>query len=565
MKYFIQKIMAGLVLSSLLMYGCKKVAADEERLLNMPSLVTTTANLYGIAPAVGNADYYHYDYKREFVTGDTMELAGNLFPASVTITIGDVPAVIAVVKRCDISARPDLPKVPGDFIKFVITPEMGLGENKAVVISANGQSMLAPSIKILKVATASAQTDTTLRVDSLTAFDIPGLGRFDYPFLTSGGVGRNGMLCYSNKKGIYVLKPGAADPVQIISNGTIYGDPDDQFRFNTIRASAMSWDERYVYLCGEVTDNGPNNPDVGNVPGARAYGVTRLYKYDLSTNQLILMNRSYFGGLGYNGTRNWTYALPPGLTPTGSLAQANIVVSNIRPAADGTLYLDNTHMFTASESTIIVSVLDNNGMVHTLFSNDPRMPAKYTAGIESIFFNPVTQVGIAGYYNVPSNKTKGVAYYDFKGEEPLATYPNDIELITLRLFDTSSVTGLGTGLKPEIFNEDFYGHLFSYNHVMLSTGDWIKVGGRVNLNAVNLEKKTSYLYAGLEINGNSVDDITKDKLQSHTTGSARYVDFKGVSVLGTDEKNNIYLIRQPDPFLGKVPGNICRLYKLHKP
>lgn len=565
-QYISFRIMATAVFIIAAFSGCKKVVNDQKRLSEQPSLVTGHATLVGTG--LGNIqDRYDYVYKTQFQVGDTMVLAGRLFPASVEIRIGDVIGKVVYTKKISIYGTPEIPVVDGDFIKLLITKEMGAGSNRPVQITANGQTILAPAIAIVDLPPFTGQTDTTLRVDSLLAFVQDGLRRFDFSHITDGNVGHSGQICFSNSRAAYLLLPGATAPQQLVAVKTEYGTGNDIFKFNYLKAAAISWDEKSLYVSGEVSDNGPNNPD----PDARRYGVVRLVKIDLHTHEMTTVNRSFFGGFGNNPSR--IYDVPgPGLI-TGPLSQVNLVIDKIHPDAYNNLYVENTVYITANNVVSIGSNISVNGQVKTAFSNDSRYPGQYASTPDGVTFNPITLLGFTGIKG--DRITSNISYYDFRREEPLLSFTGSNKSFTYSYFDSSVITGYAHNKKSEAISLDYEVAFNARNTVVLSTGEMVLFHSVLSPTSFNITKNVAYMYAGCEIN--TINHTAEPPLlsslpadisgvQANTTGLAKYVNFYDAKILGVDEKNTIYFFR---PATGgpttPPPGNTARIYKLYKP
>lgn len=553
----------------LLFPHCKKVVKNEERLNSLPSLITSHASIYGTGQGTNREDNYEYYYKTQFQIGDTMELAGTLFPQSLRVQIGNGTGNVVVTKRITIHGTAEVPTIEGDFIKLVVTREMGIGLNRPVVITANGYSMVAPPVTIVGLPPFTGKTDTTLVVDSLLSFKDPALSRLDKEHIIWGNVSSAGQLCFYNGKNVYHLPAGAAQPTKVVTVNTAYGNADDLFKFKVIRAAAISWDERILYISGEVIDSGPNNPELATNPRATPYGVARLCKLNLETGEITTINRSFFGGWGSR-----LYETPGPGPLNGSLQQVTLVANKIRLDKYDNLYVENAVSLDQNSVVNVTSKVDASGQVKTLLSNDVRYPGQYIASPDGFALNPVTLMGFTGIRQ--SFSISNPSYYDFAQEEPPQSYSGVKTEVTYSYFDTSRTTGYASNKKSEIGSLLFLVAFNPRRTAIFSTGEMVFFGDVRSPSSFNLEKKVAYTYAGAEINavnhsmvpaeiGTGTTDFSNG-LQVNTTGSARYVDFSGVQVLGVDEKNAIYFFRPATKYAVEAPPeNAARIYKLYKP
>jgi hypothetical protein len=544
---------------------CKKVDKNERLLNSQPSIVTSHATLIGTKQYLTPDDQYSYQYKTSFKPGDTMELAGRLFPPQRQIKIGGVMAKVVMQQKITILGTLEIPAVEADFLKLVITKAMGTGRGIPVALIANGETITAPPINILEPSApppylGGRKTDTTLVVESMFTFKQEGFGAVDRDFV-GGNVTAAGNIFFFNKKVAYLTATTGKAPEKVLETGLQFSSPTDQFQITGIFSAACSWDGADIFICAEVTDNGPNNPLVGVDPDARPFGVLRLLKMNLGTKKITPLNRSLFGG---RGTNRVIYDWPPQQSVAGNIDTVGMLASEIRVDAYGNLYITNQ---VERRAVTIISKISPDGQVKTLFSQNRNYPGLYPAAASGYVFHPSTLQGFAGPADYSTNTTLlRPAWYSFRTEEPLLTFEGDHLAISCNYTDTSSLTGRYPTQRTVSASMSFNNALTN-SSALLSTGEIICFS-YVSPISYNLEKKTAYVYAGQEINELILSNVPlPGKSQVNTTGLAKYVNFSFMRrVLGVDSKDAVYLFAEglksapPDS-----PESYLRMYKLRKP
>ncbi|MBS0028155.1 hypothetical protein ACTJJ0_06170 [Chitinophaga sp. 22321] len=544
---------------------CKKVDKNERLLNSQPSIITSHATLIGTKQYLSPDDQYSYQYKTSFKPGDTMELAGRLFPQQLEIKIGGVNAKVVMQQKITILGTPEIPAVEADFLKLVITKAMGTGRSIPVELTANGETITAPPINILEPSApppylGGGKTDTTLVVASLFSFKQDGFGPADRDFV-GGNVTAAGNIFFFNKKVAYLTSITGKAPAKVLEAGLQYSSSTDQFQIIGILSATCSWDGADLFISAEVTDNGPNNPLLGTDPNAKPFGVLRLLKMNLGTKKITPLNRSLFGG---RGTNRVMYGWPPQKSVAGNIDTVSIIAQEIRVDAYGNLYVTNQ---VERRSVTIVSKISPDGQVKTLFSLNRNYPGLYPAAASGYVFHPSTLQGFAGPADYATNTTLlRPAWYSFRTEEPLLIFEGDHMAISCNYSDTSRLTGKYPTQRTVSETMSFIGSL-NTSSALLSTGEIVSFSYASPM-SYNMEKKVAYIYAGQEINeliGSNAP--LSGKSQVNTTGLAKYVNFSSLrGVLGVDNKDAIYLFTEgrktapPDS-----PESYLQVYKLRKP
>ncbi|MBC9915000.1 hypothetical protein [Chitinophaga varians] len=134
MKYSIIHQLTGLLLGSCLLSSCYKTDNFKNTLDTLPQVSYQTG----------------YSYRASYTVGDTMTITGRLQPNNgLKIKIGQEDAVIVVADS--LHFRPftgDSANIPMDWVKVLITDNMGSGANIPVTITSGGHTINAASINI---------------------------------------------------------------------------------------------------------------------------------------------------------------------------------------------------------------------------------------------------------------------------------------------------------------------------------------------------------------------------------------------------------------------------------
>lgn len=209
-----------------------------------------------------------YDYRSTYEIGDTMTLYGRLhLDKNITLRIGN--ADVPIVEKGTVGLSPlDTP----EFIKFVISEPMGVGNNRPVRITAGKASLDAPAINIYSSAGAGYLKDK-LALEQYHVLPTAAI------FLNS--VNGNGHVWYWANNGIYRVKPDGetTNLLQAADLVDTYGN----FEVSRFYSGAIDPAERYLYFSVLTTDASADN--IRN-------NIYRLCRFDLEHKSLVTLNRS---------------------------------------------------------------------------------------------------------------------------------------------------------------------------------------------------------------------------------------------------------------------------------
>lgn len=298
-----------------------------------------------------------------YAVGDTLTISGKLggAGAAVTVTIGGVNAPI--VAHWDSSGlnTPGNPdgveyNVSVDYVSVVIDSAMGLGPNRPVTVAVNGLSASVGSIYINGTPPLLARSDTLVFTDTAANWGQNLNGTVGMPIRGDVGDGKvywiaGGTLYMSQIGG------GPAGRTALITNwadqsGTfvVAGDAGTP---NTLGGRDPSG--RYIYA-SVITDSAPTDTLV----------TFRLLKIDLTNLTVTTLNRSTWP----TNPSDITPSYLASLVPTGALGTVFLpALSQIYPAADGTIYFVNDGITGFLFSPPFTSIIESAGCLGSNFNS----------------------------------------------------------------------------------------------------------------------------------------------------------------------------------------------------
>lgn len=540
----------GIVCLFLFLGSCKKVDEHVTLVENQPWIFTGGTYLPGIG---------EYTFNTSFLVGDTVTIAGNLFldRAGSSIQVGNTKAQYIDTESFTATNGQKL-----NYVRFLITPDMGTGSNIPVIVSANGVQIAAPDFTIRQFQGIQQRTDTTLYVDSIaqwTPQDASLYNPYSAPDIIRSSVSRDGDIYFHNYLGIWSIKNGEVS--QVLQSGvSSFAAGDTTFTIKTVVGSVISLDGLTLNFSAEVVEN--NQDTVNNY-------IYRLCAMDVASGKVTTLNRTLVTkGLATDNE-------DPG-PAEGSVINLHIVATNLRTDLNNKLYFTNIYtppdsrynhtsiwyntylkggrMITGQYIMSNFCSINTDGNVHSLFQYKPIY------GVGPIYTLPGYQ--IANTYDVKIDQQGTTAYaidnqnilqfssimkYDISEQIPLISTGTTTKFRFFS-YDTSSVTGnsvwlyVTTNLRPSNNELPYMLPLPNGNLLIKMTG---------SLLAADMLNVTAYCYAGTEKGLGSPPSV-----QNQTTGPAKYVNFSNVNFVGIDKNDVIYY------YIGGGSGAV-KFYKMY--
>lgn len=541
------------ILTISLLTGCKKVDDHAVMILSQPWLADSHTQTSGsrLTPIT-------WTYPTDLLVGDTAMLIGRLFPyqPGTQIMIGGVPVKIIDTAQYSPGYRVYTPQPKMDGIQFIVTKEM-TGPKKTVSITANGVTIYGNTINIVMTKGGLLRTDTTLWVDQLTQWlpaNVEDYASHANPLMRSSHVDKAGNLYFDNKLS-----------VQAINNGTVHtlikaGDrltdaKGSSFSIKQVLGSTVTFDGDAIYFSAEVSDN-PTDEGTNYV--------FRLCKMDLTTKSISTLNRTLVA--------NQYSSEETGGPFNGNISALKVVAVNLNTDINNNLYYTNVYApgspwdnhnewYTSGISTgttdydsntgslLLVSRLDVNGIVHGLMHAEfyypstgfmvysgkylPDPSGKHLYGYTSVNWAPfeLLQYNITDDDKGKTYKTNNIPYF-FHSYEADLTYKN--------------TSDFGFAVDPS-----YAGYM--NKELQLQNGTLLVVNNHSLVN-YDIEALSSYCYAGTEIGMYERGTPAQNKI----TGSAKWVNFQDVKLIGQDKNGDVYYCKGIDDYKNGVI-----FYKLH--
>ncbi|MHA4806905.1 hypothetical protein ACX0G9_02295 [Flavitalea flava] len=522
--------------------SCKKTEQNAQQVNQQPYLVTASFGLvpYGLPS---------YGYGRSYLVGDTAALLGKFFldQPGFQVRIGN--DIAKIIFRTQIPNQPDsinqythqVDKL--DYVRFVITKSMGIGNDIAVSITANGTTLQAPSISIQQFLFGSAgKTDTTLFVDNIANWKPADFTRYSSGgSLVSGmSISRDGLICFNNYTDLFLQKDGVSS--RFIGTDDIFTENGVSFTIHNMMGSVLSIGGDSLTFSAEVLEDTPDT--------ATAF-LFRLCKMDLAGKKVRTLNRTEFAK-----------TIPSVDGPVGPVQGAasalSMIAINLKTDLNGSLYFVNAFaparadfdpinywsngQFMFQNLTFIFQQAFNNicrinvaGQVKSLVTQGGQLAP-------SIYSLPGVSSPQTSDYIVSADGSKA---FISDGFDPNSTIPNSFTLLDL----VQDLPQLSTGVDPlyHFFSYDtsvatgqsggnyqvklsFSGaNSYMSNFLLLPDGELLYISDLVpSIVGISPQNKTFYCFAGTE-QGCITNNVPS---QINITGPAKYVDFKGNINLG---------------------------------
>lgn len=539
------------LLGFLLWCGCKKVDDHSTMVANQPWLSDSYTQQTGTHLAPVN-----WTYPSAWIVGDTAMLIGQLFPYNSTITIGNVPikivdTAILTPNYTTYSLQPQLQAV-----RFVVTADMGIGNNRQVSITANGVTIYGAPVSIKLVNTGNNRTDTTLWVDQIATWTPDNLNDYTtnrYNMVRSIHNDRSGNIYFDNQLSVQALSNGTASTI-LKRNDVLRDDKGNSFIIKNVLGSTISFTGETLYFSIETTEN---------TPDANLSYVFRLCKMDLLSKTITTLNRTLVNqqvaanetqvpiqgdinqlklvamqlNIDYYNNLFFTNYYSPGKAGNNQSIWYRYVGGN----AAGGWYADPIGGY------ILISKMDISGQVRGLMSS----PRSYPAPGIRIF---------AGYYQLDPdgknlygfNTTNYIAFdmiqYNVVEDEQGVTINPRQTAFNFQSFETDPAYK-GTTPTSLLFIDPYQRLLRSV--IQLANGNTLKIAN-LSLQSFDIANKTFYTYAGTELG------MTQDvEAQVNFTGLAKWVNFSKTTLIGQDKNGILYFMRDGNT---TTPPTFYKLY-----
>jgi hypothetical protein len=516
--------------------GCKKVDDHSTMVLSQPWLSDyyTQASGSRLAPI-------NWTYPSTLLVGDTAILIGNLFPyrAGTQITIGNVP--IQIVDTAQFATNYTTYTAQGklDAVRFVVTKEMGVGNNRPVTVTANGTTIHGAPVSIQLVSAGVARTDTTLWVDQLAAWMPDNLNDYSQ---TSSYLVRNvhndkaGNIYFSNKFSVQAVTNGNVHT--LIKKGDILkDDKGSSFTIKQVIGSAVTFEGDALYFSTEILDNSAD---------AQTNYIFRLCKMDLTTKVITTVNRTLVAN-GYAADET-------GAPFQGNIAQLKVVAVSLSTDIANNLYYTNVYApgsrtdnhefwyrvdggissgaptYDFLSCILLISRMDTSGKVHGLMYTDFSYSSTGFLVSSGTYLPDPSGKFIYGYVT-----TNWIRYdmfqYDITEDDKGPVYNTYGENFVFHSYESNP---LYKKLAATGFITDPYPPQLSIT-MQLTDGTMLVLSNN-SLANYDLVNKSEYCYAGTETGL----DATPPPEQNKKTGLAKWVDFAPVTLIGQDKTGAVY-------------------------
>ncbi|MBS0031403.1 hypothetical protein ACTJJ0_23200 [Chitinophaga sp. 22321] len=512
--------------------ACKKVDDHSTMVLSQPWLADYYTQLSGsrLAPIT-------WTYPSTLLVDDTAVLIGKLFPYSpgTRIMIGDAEAKIIDTAQFAQNYTTYTPQGKLDAVRFLITKEMGVGNNRPVTITANGITIHGPAINIRRTATGAGRTDTTLWVDEIAQWkpdnmnDYTSKGNYLALQLSNDN---GGNIYFSNRLAIQAVNNGHSSTL-LKSGDIVHEDKGSDFKIGQIFGSAVTFEGNALFFSAEVTDNPADEKT--------AY-IFRLCKMDLATKTVTTINRTLVArGFAADET---------GAPFQGSISQLKVVALTLHTDINDNLYYTNayapgsstgnhqgwyqglcagTPTYESFNCILLISRLDASGKVHGLMYYDLGYGATGFPVFSGNYLPDPSGKSVYGYFT-----TTYVRYdmlqYNVEDDDKGALFNTYGDTYIFHSYEDNP---LYKKLSGNGFITDPYAP--QINPVLQLTDGTMLVSSNSSLASYDLRNKIQFCYAGTEI---GLDAPPAE--QNKKTGLAKWVDFTGVTLIGQDKTGAVY-------------------------
>jgi hypothetical protein len=312
-------LLAAMLISAV---GCKKADDFYAQLNAVPEIRDLSNLVYGV--------------------GDTITFQGRLNPGNdLRIKIGDAEAVVVKTNRIDAGPQSSSDKM--DEVKAIITPQMGIGSNRAISITSSGNTIQVPAIEII------ASSDQGL-IQYPTKLVVHAVKPTNAAFL----------YCVSGNGSIYIWEPASKTIKKIRKDGTAESifidngltDASGSFSITAFNSGGVNPQETKLYLSvitSEVSaDNAQNT-------------ILRLISFDFASKNYTVINRTLIPKV--NSSRTLQTVTPF----EGAVRDVKLpgIITKIYPDSKGNCYLISEHA---------ISRITVDGQLHFLYKRNGSLP-----------------------------------------------------------------------------------------------------------------------------------------------------------------------------------------------
>lgn len=516
-------------------FACKKVdneLADQDA---MPSVNTSELSLY----EPGGYNPIFAIYPKEIVVGDSITLAGRLkIKEGATITLGKAQAKIAFFAQREYTEPNSGTVVLMDIVRFAVTADMGSGP-QSLVIRNGSHVRIAPDITIRTVPVITPGTDTTLVVNIVMNQPIAGfedrykdVASISGNIFKSWGVAGTGEVWLQTPIDIYRVSNGQMS--SFLKTGDVLTIDGQAVTLSGFNGVAVNKDGTTLYLSVDAT--------LTSVTG-RYY----LLKMDIATRQVTVLNSTWYRRRDET-SQQLVEVSPSQFINSGPAADISIKAVDLRvDSQDRILFVNDVDVFLPNTYMDMncVSRISETGRLTTLLEGN--------ANSDKFKYSQLFGLSEDGRYAWLAPSDGGLIAYDLELEEQLAK-ADEAQNLFLVSFEQNPAFRFSATLQPFVNNGNSSYFPLSGSELLQSYG--------ATIGAIKLSAGGIYAWAGLE-KGFSSNSANRPPVQTNMVGQARYVDFDGIQMLGTDNLHNLYFMRDGTKSGAsvKLPG----LYRVGKP
>lgn len=215
------------------------------------------------------------NYKAAYQVGDTMVINGRLNPdKDLTIRIGDADALIIAREKIPYGSEAKSSATTIDRVKLIITPEMGVGSGREVVVTSAGNSTKGSAIEIYS---------------NESLIDYP-LQLVQYHTLPSNAIL---LHCRNGKGNVYYWHPTQKSVYKVLPDGTAavvfapadWKDAEGDFTLSVFNGGGIDPHEEWLYFSAVVKDNTPENS---------TDNIFKISRFNLHSGGIELLNRTLY-------------------------------------------------------------------------------------------------------------------------------------------------------------------------------------------------------------------------------------------------------------------------------
>ncbi|RBL92777.1 hypothetical protein [Chitinophaga flava] len=548
-----KQVLTLLSLCLLFWCGCKKVDDHAAQVADQPWFSEQYTQFTGSRLAPIN-----WTYPSSLIVGDTATLVGKLFPTrtGTVISVGNVP--IKIIDTAQLTPRYTTYSEQGqiDAVRFVVTREMGAGDNRPVTVTANGVTVYGPSVSIKLIGGSSLRTDTTLWVDQLAQWTPDNLSDYqkkNYNLIRSVHTDMFGNIYFDNQLSIQSFRNGNFTTI-LKAGDALKDSKNSSFSIKYILGSTITFTGDVLYFTTETTED---------VPEAAQNYIFRLCKMDLASKTITTINRTLV-------TQNATTAETNTILQ-GEISQLKIVAMRLNTDVNNNLYYTNYYAPEVASGNharwynyvggnfsgqvgqepingiIMVSKMDPAGQVRGIMSWKQWFPSIGIPVSTGYYSLDPSGKFLYGYYSSNWISYNGIQYNIPEDDQGVTLKSNQTQF-AYHSYETNpeyKMTGtfaaFGVSPASTVLN----------NNIQLANGTTLIRQSHI-LECYDIPSQSTYTYAGVEAGINQT--ISE---QNQTTGLAKWVDFSGVSLIGQDKSGALYFFR------GNKADNPPIFYKLY--